>query len=251
MTALRLDRVRKRFGGVEAITDLSFVVEPGQVTGLIGPNGAGKTTAVNLVTGILAPTAGRILIGERSIGGLAPHQVARAGVARTFQTVRLLREASVLDNIVVGFHRHEQTSLPANLLGFPAVWRERRAFRRQALELLARFAMAEYAEVPAGGLSYGHQRRVEIMRALATGPAFLLFDEPVAGMNDVEAAELGRSVREVARAGVGILLIEHNMRFVMDICDIVHVIDSGRLIASGSPAAVSSDAAVLAAYLGA
>jgi branched-chain amino acid transport system ATP-binding protein len=250
MIPLRLDGVGKQFGGLEAVCDLSFAVEPGKVTGLIGPNGAGKTTVVNLISGIYAPTSGRILVGDRDIGGLAPHRVVRTGIVRTFQNVRLLRETSVLDNVVLGFHLHERTSLLANLLGFRSVWRERRAFRRQAFDLLARFGMAEYAAVPAGALSYGHQRRVEVMRALAAAPVFLLLDEPVAGMNDVEAATLGKTIRELAQAGVGVLLIEHNMRLVMDICDVVHVVDSGRLIASGSPAMVSADSAVLTAYLG-
>jgi branched-chain amino acid transport system ATP-binding protein len=250
VTVLRLDSVSKRFGGVDAVADLSFAVAPGHVTGLIGPNGAGKTTVINLVTGILAPTRGRILVGDRDIGTLAPYQIARTGIARTFQNVRLLREASVLDNLVVGFHRHERTSLFANLVGLPAVWRERGEFRRRALDLLARFGMSDYAAAQAGALSYGHQRRVEIMRALATEPRFLLLDEPVAGMNDVEAASLGAVFRDLAAAGMAVLLIEHNMRLVMEVCDIVHVVDSGRLIASGPPDSVSADEAVLKAYLG-
>jgi len=251
MTALRLENVAKRFGGVQAVTDLSITVESGRVTGLIGSNGAGKTTAVNLITGISAPTSGRIMMKERDLTGVAPHLAARAGISRTFQNVRLLRETSVLDNIVYGFHRHEQTSLFANFVGLPSVWRERRRFREEACELLERFGMTHYAAVPAGSLAYGHQRRVEIMRALAMRPNFLLLDEPVAGMNDVEANGLGTVIRELVKGDLGILVIEHNMRFVMEVCDLIYVMDTGRLIASGLPAEVAADPAVVSAYLGA
>ena len=251
MSALRLNGVSKRFGGLEAVANLSMAIEPGVVTGLIGPNGAGKSTIVNLITGILAPTDGRISIGESDLRGMQPNEVARAGVARTFQNVRLLRETSVRDNIVIGYHRHERTSLWANLVGLPAVWRERRDFQARASKLLEDFGMTRYAEMAAGGLSYGHQRRVEVMRALATDPKFLLLDEPVAGMNDVEANELGVVVRQLASADIGILLIEHNMRFVMNHCDFIYVVDSGRLIASGPPTEISANPAVIEAYLGA
>ena len=251
MSALRLNGVSKRFGGLEAVANLSMAIEPGVVTGLIGPNGAGKSTIVNLITGILAPTDGRISIGESDLRGMQPNEVARAGVARTFQNVRLLRETSVRDNIVIGYHRHERTSLWANLVGLPAVWRERRDFQTRASKLLEDFGMTRYAEMAAGGLSYGHQRRVEVMRALATDPKFLLLDEPVAGMNDVEANDLGVVVRQLASADIGILLIEHNMRFVMNHCDFIYVVDSGRLIASGPPAEISANPAVIEAYLGA
>jgi branched-chain amino acid transport system ATP-binding protein len=176
--------------------------------------------------------------------------VARRGISRTFQNVRLLREASVLENIVVGAHRHERTSLLANSLGFPAIWRERRAFRARAAKLLARFDLEEFADTPAGGLSYGHQRLVEIMRALAMEPDFLLLDEPVAGMNEVEARRLGTIVQGLAQEGIGVLLIEHNMRFVMEFCEMIYVLDSGRLIAQGTAPEIGRDATVIKAYLG-
>jgi branched-chain amino acid transport system ATP-binding protein len=250
MDSLRLEGISKRFGGLEAVAGLSLEIERGRITGLIGPNGGGKTTIVNMISGLMPPSAGRIWLGEDELTGEPLHRVARRGISRTFQNVRLLREASVLDNIVVGAHRHEHTSLLANSLGFPAVWRERRAFRQRAARLLERFELSELATTPAGGLSYGHQRLVEIMRALAMAPDFLLLDEPVAGMNEVEARRLGAIVRGLAQEGIGVLLIEHNMRFVMEFCEMIYVIDSGRLIAQGRASEISRNSAVIKAYLG-
>jgi branched-chain amino acid transport system ATP-binding protein len=251
MSSLRLEGVAKRFGGLEAVADLSLAIERGHITGLIGPNGAGKTTIINMISGLMQPSAGHIRLGDDELTGEPLFRVARRGISRTFQNVRLLREASVLENIVVGAHRHERTSLLANTLGFPAVWRERQAFRDRATRLLVKFELEEFAGMPAGGLSYGHQRLVEIMRALAMEPDFLLLDEPVAGMNEVEARRLGTIVRGLAQEGIGVLLIEHNMRFVMDFCEVIYVIDSGRLIAQGSASEISRDATVIQAYLGA
>jgi branched-chain amino acid transport system ATP-binding protein len=248
--SLRLERIGKRFGGLQAVADLSLQIERGRISGLIGPNGAGKTTIVNMISGLMPPSTGRIALGEHEITGEPLHQIARRGISRTFQNVRLLREASVLDNIVVGSHRHERTSLIANSLGFPAIWRERRAFRERAARLLERFELTELAATPAGGLSYGHQRLVEIMRALAMAPDFLLLDEPVAGMTEVEARRLGIIVRDLAQEGIGVLLIEHNMRFVMEFCEMIYVIDSGRLIAEGTAPEISRNARVINAYLG-
>jgi len=250
MVSLRLDGLGKRFGGVEAVAGLTLSFPPGRVIGLIGPNGAGKTTVVNMITGIIPPSAGRITLSERRVDGALPHEIARLGIARTFQNVRLLKEATVLDNVVVGCHRHEHASLLASSLGLPSVWRERRDFRARAHDLLTRFGLAELAARPAGNISYGHQRLVEVMRALAMSPDFLLLDEPAAGMNDVEARNLGAIVRDLAADGVGIVLIEHNMHFVMAICEEIHVLDSGRLIASGTAQAVRRDPAVIRAYLG-
>jgi branched-chain amino acid transport system ATP-binding protein len=250
VSSLRLDGVSKRFGGLEAVAGLSLAIERGRVTGLIGPNGAGKTTIVNMISGLMAPSAGHIHLADDEITGEPLHRMARRGISRTFQNVRLLREASVLENIVVGAHRHERTSLLANTLGFPAIWRERRAFRACAAELLTRFDLASLADMPAGGLSYGHQRLVEIMRALAMAPDFLLLDEPVAGMNELEARRLGTIVRGLAGEGIGVLVIEHNMRFVMELCEMIYVIDSGRLIAQGTAPEISRDATVIKAYLG-
>ncbi|ALK09801.1 ABC transporter ATP-binding protein [Blastochloris viridis] len=251
MSLLVLDGVSKSFGGLKAVDEVSFGVEAGRITGLIGPNGAGKTTLVNLISGLALPSAGRITFDGRDITTIEPHRVARAGIARTFQTIRLLPEASVLANVAIGFHRHEQSSLVASLLLAPSAWRETARFEAAALALLDRFGMRRFADLPAGRLSYGHQRRVEMMRALATAPRLLLLDEPVAGMNDAEAESLGEMFRGLADDGRAILLIEHNIGFVLSLSDELHALDAGKLIASGAPCAVRSHPAVVAAYLGA
>lgn len=250
MPLLSVEGLSKRFGGLDAVSALDFAVEAGSITGLIGPNGAGKTTVVNLITGLLAATSGRIEFNGRDVTRFSAYELARIGVARTFQNIRLLNSASVLDNVVAGFHRHEQTNLLQNLLGLPAVRRERRSFQTRARDLLARFDMTHFEEYPAGALSYGHQRRVEMMRALAMQPSLLLLDEPVAGMNDAEAYELGAIFDGLAKDGIGILLIEHNMRFVMNHCQHLYVVNTGRLIASGPPDAIANDPVVIDAYLG-
>jgi branched-chain amino acid transport system ATP-binding protein len=250
MSGLTLDRLCKRFGGVVAADDVTMDVPAGRITGLIGPNGAGKTTIVNLVTGLLPVTSGSILFAGRDLTHAAAHEIARAGLARTFQNIRLLPEASVVENVMIGFHRHEDSSLLAALLGLPAARRETRQTHHEAMALLERFRMTGIAQYPAGGLSYGHQRRVEVMRALASDPRLLLLDEPVAGMNDAESSELATIIRELAAEGRAILLIEHDMRFVSGLCEHVYVLDGGRLISEGTPKAVLSDPAVIEAYLG-
>jgi branched-chain amino acid transport system ATP-binding protein len=250
VTELVLEAVTKNFGGVTAVNALSLSIPSAHITGLIGPNGAGKTTVINLITGIDRPTHGTIRVAGHDTTLERQETIARRGVSRTFQNIRLLKDTSVLANIVVGFHRFEQTSFVANLLGLPSVWRERDSFHEQARALLSRFEMAEFAELPAGALSYGHQRRVEIMRALAMQPIFLLLDEPVAGMSMVEAQALGRIFSELAAGGLGILLIEHNVAFVTQICATIHVVDAGRLIAQGRPDEIRRNPAVISAYLG-
>ena len=251
MTALSIEHVSKNFGGVQAASDISMLVPAGKITGLIGPNGAGKTTLINLITGILRVSGGHIRFGEQDITQAPAHMVARAGITRTFQNIRLLTEASVLDNVMIGFYRRETSTTWASLLGLPTARSETAGLRARALALMDRFGMAHLAEHEAGGLAYGHQRRVEIMRALASNPALILLDEPVAGMNDVEAAELGEIFTRLAREGMGVLLIEHNVRFVTQLCQHIYVLDSGRLIASGTPEEVVNNPAVITAYLGA
>lgn len=250
MNLLSLVSVTKTFGGIEAVAGLTMAAEAGVITGLIGPNGAGKTTIVNLITGMQKVTSGQIRLRDGDITQLAPDRIARAGIARTFQNIRLLTEETVLDNVVIGLHRHERTSLLANVLGLPSANREREELRQRAAALLTDFNMSDLARRPAGDLSYGHQRRLEMVRAVASEPDLLLLDEPVAGMNDVEADELGIIFRRIAARGVGVLLIEHNIRFVTSLCDTLYVIDAGRVIACGEPEAVCNDPQVIAAYLG-
>ena len=250
MALLELNDVTKHFGGVKAITGTTFTVKSGEITGLIGPNGAGKSTLVNLITGMLSLTEGEILLDGKRIDRDQPEEVVRHGIARTFQNLRLLPEASVLANVVIGFHRHETTSILAGLLGLPSARRSTAGLNRRGMVLLERFGIARFADYPAGALAYGHQRRVEMARAVASDPAILLLDEPVAGMNDTEAGELAVIFRDLAAAGMGLMLIEHNVRFVASLCRTVHVLDAGKIIGSGTAAEVLCNPAVIAAYLG-
>jgi branched-chain amino acid transport system ATP-binding protein len=205
---------------------------------------------INLIMGIYHLTGGQVRLDGKDVSRLEASDLARAGVARTFQNIRLVQQATVLDNVLSGFHVHARTGFWANLLGLPSARAELAAHRSEAMALLERFEMADLAEHRAGNLSYGHQRRIEMMRALAMKPQLLLLDEPVAGMNDSEAASLGRIFSEVAAEGVSVLLIEHNMRFVTQICSYLYVLASGRLIAQGEPEAVLKNPVVVEAYLG-
>lgn len=247
---LELNDVGRHFGGLPAVDGLSISVPSGAITGLIGPNGAGKTTVVNLIMGLLKLSTGRILFNGQDVSCVEAPELARAGMARTFQNIRLVSQATVLDNVLSGFHVHQYTGFWSNLLGLPSARLEHTENRRQALALLKRFEMLDLADHRAGTLSYGHQRRIEMMRALAMKPHLLLLDEPVAGMNDSEAASLGRIFQEVAADGVAILLIEHNMRFVSQVCSHLYVVASGRLISQGAPNTVLADPVVVKAYLG-
>ena len=252
MTSLVLQGVGKRFGGLQAVSPFDMDIARGKITGLIGPNGAGKTTVVNLITGVYKLSQGSIRFGDIDLTEAPRHEVARAGLARTYQTIRLLPDATVVAYVMIGMYRHQKTSLVSQLLGLPSSRAETARFRDEVFRLLDRFGMTRYADYPAGSLSYGDQRRVEMMRALALKPEVLLLDEPVAGINEVEAARLGEIFRSLATEGEGmaVLLIEHNMRFVTNLCDYVYVLDGGVLIAQGTAAQVVNDPAVITAYLG-
>jgi ABC-type branched-subunit amino acid transport system ATPase component len=247
---LSVEGLARAFGGVHAVDGASFDVRPGEVHGLIGPNGAGKTTVINMVSGLLAPTGGAIRLDGRAIQGLPPHRVAALGVARTFQNIRLFSDLSARDNVLVGQHLARRASLAARLLVLPAARAEERQAKERASALLERIGLAERAHEPARHLSYGEQRRVEIARALASDPRLLLLDEPTAGMNPVEVEAVAALIRQVAGDGRSVLLIEHNVRLVMEVCDRITVLNFGKVIAEGPPAAVATDPAVVTAYLG-
>ena len=247
---LRVEGLERSFGGLRAVDGASLAVERGRVHGLIGPNGAGKTTVINLVSGLLAPTAGTIALGDRAIEGLSPHRIAALGVARTFQNIRLFPDLSARDNVLVGQHLLRRPSLAARMLMLPGARAEDRRARERAAALLERVGLSERVREKARNLSYGEQRRVEIARALASEPRLLLLDEPTAGMNPVEVRSVAALIRKVAAEGHSVLLVEHNVRLVMDVCERITVLNFGKVIAEGKPAEVSADPAVVAAYLG-
>jgi ABC-type branched-subunit amino acid transport system ATPase component len=247
---LEVEGLEKAFGGVRAVDGASFAVRPGEVRGLIGPNGAGKTTVINLVSGLLSPTAGQVRVAGAPVQGLPPHRVAGHGVARTFQNIRLFQDLSARDNVVVGQHLQRHPSLLARLVGLPSSRAEVGQAKARALELLEAVGLAARAGEKARHLSYGEQRRVEIARALASRPVLLLLDEPTAGMNAVEVQAVAALIRKVAADGLAVLLVEHNVRLVMDVCHQITVLNFGKVIAEGPPAEVSRDPAVIAAYLG-
>lgn len=250
MSTLKLTNLSKRFGGVVASEDVNIEVPAGKIIGLIGPNGAGKTTIINMITGMLAVSGGEIHVGDIDITHAPAHEICRAGLARTFQNIRLLGEATVLENVMIGFHRHETSATLAAMLGLPSAGRETVEIKERAHVMLKEFDLQDFADYPATGLSYGHQRKVEMARAMAAEPNFVLLDEPIAGMNNVESDALAEVFQRLASAGKGVLLIEHNVRFVAKMCSYVYVLDGGRLISQGTPDHVLSDPAVISAYLG-
>jgi len=248
---LSLEDVRRTFGGVRAVDGVRFEVGAGEVHGLIGPNGAGKTTLLNLVSGLIRAEGGAISLDGRRIDRLPSHRIAALGITRTYQSIRLFPALTAADNVLVGEHLLRRDPLWKRMLFLPSVRSEERAAREKALHLLARVGLSERAGERAANLSYGEQRRVEIARALASEPRVLLLDEPTAGMNPAEVASIAALIRDLARRGHTVLLVEHNVKLVMDVCERITVLDFGKVIADGVPAAVAKDPAVVAAYLGA
>ncbi len=247
---LNLDAVSKNFSGLEVLKDVSLSVPQGRIFGLIGPNGAGKTTVFNLVTGLLAPTAGAIAFDGSSLLGLPSHSITRRGIARTFQNIRIFKEMTLLDNVVVGMHARLPYGAAGLLLGLSGFRAAERRARDRARELLTWVKLEHKADDTAQNLSYGEQRKLEIARALATEPKLLLLDEPVAGMNSTEKDELMREVVNIQARGYTIFMIEHDMRFVMGLCEEIAVLNFGRIIARGSPEQIRNDPQVIEAYLG-
>jgi branched-chain amino acid transport system ATP-binding protein len=249
---LAVQDVSISFGGLKAVQAFSLEMPGGALYGLIGPNGAGKTTVFNLLTGVYQPDCGRIVLDERRLNGLKPHQIAAAGLSRTFQNIRLFGELSVAQNVQLALALRGRAKLSALLLRSAGAIARERGARKLALELLSVFGLQERADEPARSLPYGHQRKLEILRALATQPKVLLLDEPAAGMNPQEKRELAATIQHIReRFRVAVLLIEHDMGLVMDICERITVLDHGETIAVGTPREVQQDAKVVTAYLGA
>ena len=239
------------FGGLKALDDVYLKLDEGEIVGLIGPNGAGKTTVFNLLTGVYTPTKGAIRFCGESIIGKKPYQINRLGIARTFQNIRLFKHQSVLDNIKVAMNQHMKYSAVEAMLRLPRYWKEEARVTEKARELLRIFSMEDTADQMAANLPYGQQRKLEILRALASNPKLLLLDEPAAGMNPTETHELMETIRRIREMfGVAILLIEHDMNLVMGVCERIYVLDYGTLIADGTPDEIRSNEKVIKAYLG-
>jgi branched-chain amino acid transport system ATP-binding protein len=249
-TILAIRGVKKAFAGLAAVNDVSFTVGRGAIHGVIGPNGAGKTTLFNVVTAAFAPTAGDVVFEGRSITGIPAHRVARLGVARTFQNVRLFGDQTVLENVIIGTFRHTRAGLIGGTLRLPGAVAEEAQSRRESMECLAFVGLAGLADREAEFLPFGQQRLLEFARALALRPKLLLLDEPAAGLNDAETEQLAGLIRQLPGRGITVLLVEHNMDLMMSVADRIVVLNYGIKIAEGTPAEIQANAAVTDAYLG-
>ncbi|MEL7648591.1 MAG: ABC transporter ATP-binding protein [Sedimentibacter sp.] len=255
MALLEIDKLTKIFGGLTAVSDVNMSIDKGELVGLIGPNGAGKTTLFNLLTGVYAPSSGTIKLDVngyiKSIGGLKPYNVTKSGLARTFQNIRLFKDLTVLDNIRISMHQNVEYGLPSSFIHLNKYREEEERLRRDSEELMDIFSLSHKKNELARNLPYGEQRHLEIVRAMATKPVMLLLDEPAAGMNPNETANLTRTIAKIRKDyNLTVLLIEHDMSLVMKICERIYVLDYGMLIASGKPAEIKSDKRVIEAYLG-
>jgi len=250
VTILSVRRVSKRFGGLQAVSDLSFDVARGSIKALIGPNGAGKTTLFNLISGFLPPDSGEIYFGGAPVHDLPSHQIASRGMVRTFQHIRLFPKMTVLENIMVGRHVHSRAGFLAGMLNLPFTWREERRIREKGQEIMELLGIAEHAHTEAASLAYGQQRVVEIGRALACEPRLLLLDEPAAGLNMRETNGMGGLIGKIRDMGITVLLVEHDMSLVMGISDEIVVLSFGQKIAEDRPLAIQKNREVIRVYLG-
>ncbi len=251
MNVLAVDGVGIAFGGVKAVDAVSFEAKAGSVLAIIGPNGAGKTTLFNLVSGVYRTGTGRIVLNGVDVTGLSPFALAQRGLSRTFQNLQIFQRMTALENVMVGAHRHRQGSVLADLFRWPGTGAAERRMRAEALDLLASVGLADEAGRRAGALPYGAMKRLEIARALASRPSILLLDEPAAGLNATETHDVDRLIADIARRGIAVVLIEHDMKLVMAISERVLVMEQGRVLAEGAPEAIARDPRVIQAYLGA
>jgi len=247
---LEIDHLTMQFGGLVAVNDVSISIQKGEIHGLIGPNGSGKTTIFNVLSGYYKPSGGKVSFEGKTITDLPAHQITAAGFARTFQNMRLFKSMTVLDNMLVAMGHHAKVGLFQEIFDPVAVRREEQKFVGKAMELLGLLEVADFANEPAASLPYGHQRRVEMARALATDPKVVLLDEPAAGLNEVETEDLRKTLMKIRDLGITIFLVEHDMKLVMEICGIISVLDYGKKIAEGTGKVIRKDPVVIEAYLG-
>jgi len=247
---LRVSDITQVFGGLTALDNVSLTVRKGDITGVIGPNGAGKTTLFNIVTGIYEQTTGTVHLDDRNISGFAPERLARLGMVRTFQNIELFGQMTVLENVMVGLHTQSRSGILACAFKLPGNIREERAIREKAMQWLDFVGIADMARIQAANLPFGKGRLLEIARAMALEPRIILMDEPAAGLNSRETAELALLIRKVRESGITVALVEHDMELVMDVCDHILVLNLGRKLAEGTPREIQENPAVIAAYLG-
>jgi len=250
MTLLRIESLSKEFGGVHAIEDLSFRVDPGTIHSIIGPNGAGKTTLFNLITGLYRPSSGRIWLDDRDVTGMRPSRLAALGMSRTFQNLQIFFNMTALENVMVGHHLHLEQGMMAAMLRLPGVARRDREARALALDMMEFVGLGRFRDAQAAEMPYGALKRLELARALAARPRLLLLDEPAAGLNATESREIDEVIKRISATGITVVLVEHDMKMVMGISDHILALDYGRRLAEGTPAEVRADPQVIAAYLG-